>query len=178
MASEKGKEKVKKEPLKTRNPYKYYRNIHYGLYSGSWVAVIAPIVTVFAVKWNEYFDFVNNTGDSVKLTIGCVAAIVLGVIFAIKKAKVDERQKGTYSMLHYVAFVGVLWAILFLFKAIIDDAFLITSVELGGAVAAYGLNIADKKAKEQALLYKSVKDDDKKESIKKDMKAKRKVDLL
>lgn len=175
------KNKVKKEPLKTRDPYKYYRNIHYGLYSGTWAAVIIPIIAVFGVKWNEYFDFLEKTQDSVKLTVGCVVAIFLGIIFAVKKAKVEEKSKKEYSMIHFVGFVAVLWAFLFLFKTIIDDMFLITSCEFGGAVAAYLLSIEDKKIKGKVLLYQGAKDEVDKEEAKekyKEAKESKKADLL
>lgn len=172
------KDKVKKEPLKKRDPYRYYRNVHYGLYSGTWGATLIPIFTIFAFKWNEYFDYVNNTSGSVRLTIGCVAAIVLGVIFALKKAKVEEKQKKEYSMLHYVAFVGILWVFLFLFKVIIEDMFLITSCELAGSVVAYGLNLADKNVVKKVLLYQSARDDILKDRLKEEYKTSKKVDIL
>ncbi len=172
------KEKVKKEPLKTRDPYKYYRNVHYGLYAGTWAATLAPIIAVFGVKWNEYFDYINNTDGSVRLTVGCVIAIVLGIVFAVKKAKVEEKQKKEYSMLHYVGFVAILWAFLFFFKVIIDDMFLITSCEFGGAVVAYGLNIADKNARKKVLLYESARDEVLKDEAKEQYKKDRKKDLL
>ena len=60
-------------------------------------------------------------------------------------------------MLHYVGFVAVFWAFAFLFKVVIDDLFLITSVELAGAVTAYGVSIADNNAKEKARLFKEQK---------------------
>lgn len=171
------KTKVKKEPLKKRDPQKYYRNVHYGLYAGTWVSTLTPIIAIFGVKWNEYFDFISNTESSVKLTIGCVIAIVLAVVFSIKKAKVEEKQNKEYSILHYVGFVAVLWAFLFFFKVIIDDMFLITSCEFIGAVGAYGLNIADRKVKEKILLYKSAKEEVIKENFKAEYK-KRKENLL
>ena len=217
------RDRVRKPPLKQRDPYKYYRNIHYGLYAGTWTTTFAPIVAVFGVKWNEYFDYVNNTGSSVKLTIGCVVAIFLAIIFAVKKARVEEKvnpvqevetekvepvkeepvqekpvekvvetapveetlKKATveekvrkeYSMIHYVAFIAIIWAFLFFFKAIIDDMFLITSVEFAGAVSAYGLSIADNKIKDKMKLYKEAQDELTKEEAK-ELYRGRRVDLL
>lgn len=149
--------KVKKEPLKERDPYRYYRNVHYALYSVEWVSIFTPLAILFGIKWNDYFNFVEETEGSVKLTIGCILAIVLAIVFAVKKARVEEKSKKTYSMLHYVGFVAVFWAFAFLFKVIIDDLFLITSVELAGAVTAYGVSIADNNAKEKARLFKEQK---------------------
>ena len=170
--------KVKKEPLKKRDPYKYYRNVHYGLYAGTWGATLAPVAVVFGIKWNEYFDFISQTESSVRLTVGCVIAIFLAIIFAVKKAKVEEKAKKEYSMLHYVGFVAILWAFLFLFKTILDDMFLITSCEFGGAVVAYGLSIEDKKMRNKVLLYQSAKDEVDKEEAKENYKEHKKADLL
>ena len=171
------RDRARKPPLKQRDPYKYYRNIHYGLYAGTWVTTFAPIVAVFGAKWNEYFDYVNNTGSSVKLTIGCVVAIFLAIIFAVKKATVEEKTRKEYSMIHYVAFIAIIWALLFFFKAIIDDMFLITSVEFAGAVSAYGLSIADNKIKDKMKLYKEAQDELTKEEAK-ELYRGRRVDLL
>lgn len=80
-------------------------------------------------------------------------------------------------MIHYVAFIAIIWAFLFFFKAIIDDMFLITSVEFAGAVSAYGLSIADNKIKDKMKLYKEAQDELTKEEAK-ELYRGRRVDLL
>ena len=134
--------KVKKEPLKTRSPRKYYHRAYVGCQVGEWGAIATPIIAIFAAKWNEYFDFVENQGESIRLTIGCVLAIVCAIFFGYKKLKNQEKQEKKVTMLSYVFGIAVAWAAVFLFKVIIDDLFLILSCELAGAGAAYGIDFA------------------------------------
>ena len=80
-------------------------------------------------------------------------------------------------MIHYVAFIAIIWAFLFFFKVIIDDMFFITSVEFAGTVSAYGLSIADNKIKDKMKLYKEAQDELTKEEAK-ELYRGRRVDLL
>lgn len=126
-----------KEQLKTRNPRKYYRNAYRLAQTSEWVACIAPMAAIFGAKWNEYFDFVNNSDGAVRLTIGSILALLLSAIFMFKKANHQERVENKASMLTYVISIGVAFAFVYLFKVIIDDLILILGAELAGASTAY-----------------------------------------
>ena len=41
---------VKKEPLKTRCPRKYYHRAYIGCQVGEWAAIATPIIDIFAAK--------------------------------------------------------------------------------------------------------------------------------
>lgn len=151
-------EKVKKEPLKTRDPYKYYRNAYIGCQSAEWTAIVAPLILVFAVKWNEYFDFANNESGAVRLTIGCVLAIVCGVLFVYKKMRHQEKTEKKVTMLTYVLGLAVAWVFVWLCGAIIDDLFLILSCELAGAITAYGIDFATQEMRRKQMLYRDAKE--------------------
>lgn len=144
--------KEKKEPLKTRNPYKYYRNAYYGCQAGEWACIIAPVIAVFGVKWNEYFDFVD-TNNGIKLTFGCVLALVMAGLFIYKKIKHQEKMEGKITMLSYALGIGVAFVFSYLFKVIIDDLFLILGCEFAGACSAYALDFATTKNHDKMKLY-------------------------
>ena len=147
------KEKVKKEPLKQRNPYKYYRNAYYACQDAEWACILTPIIAIFGVKWQEYFDFTESS-NGVRLTIGCVLALVMASIFIYKKVKHQEKMEGKVTMLSYVIGVGVAFAFSYLFKVVIDDLFLILGCEFAGAVGAYGIDFATSENQRKAKLYK------------------------
>ena len=147
--------KAKKEPLKKRNPYKYYRNAYWACQGGEWAAIVAPVVAVFGAKWNEYFVFTETDNSGVKLTIGCVLAFVMAAIFVARKIKYQEKQENKVTMLSYVVGIGVAFAFSYLFKVVIDDIFLILGCEFAGAVGAYGIDFATQSNMRKMKLYKT-----------------------
>ena len=174
------KEKVKKEPLKTRCPRKYYRNAYWACQGGEWAAIMTPLIAVFGAKWNEYFDFVNDTHGSVRLTIGCVLALVVSAVVMYKKAKHQEKVEKKATMLTYVLGVGIAFAFAFLFKVVIDDLVLILGCEFAGAAAAYGLDIGlTQEMRRKQVLYRDARDHlEAEEAAKKEREIKNRGDLV
>ena len=170
--------KKKKEPLKTRNPYKYYRNSYWACQVGEWVSIVAPMITVFGIKWNEYFDFVNETESATKLTIGCVLALICAVIFVYKKIKHQEKTENKTTMLSYVVGIGVAFAFSYFFKVIIDDLFLILGCEFAGSVSAYAIDFATQENRRKQILYRDAIDKLNTEDAAKKIISEKKVDLL
>ena len=151
--------KTKKEPLKERNPRKYYRNAYWACQAGEWTACVVPMVAIFGAKWNEYFDFVNNTGGAVRLTIGSILALVCSAIFMYKKAKHQEKVEKKSTMLTYVLGVGVAFALAYFCKVILDDLILILGCEFAGAAAAFGLDIGlTQEMRRKQVIYRDAKD--------------------
>ena len=153
------KVKEKKPPLKERNPYKYYRNAYYACQGGEWACIAAPVIAVFGAKWNEYFVFAEGSDGGVRLTIGCVLALICAAVFMYKKLRHQEKQEKKVTMLSYVIGVGVAFAFIYFFKVILDDLFLIVGCEFAGAVAAYGVDFATQHNLKQMTLYKNALDE-------------------
>ena len=168
------KEKVKKEPLKTRCPRKYYRNAYWACQGGEWAAIATPIIAVFGAKWNEYFDFVENTHESVRLTIGCILALVVSAILMYKKAKHQEKVEKKATMLTYVLGVGMAFALAYFCKVIVNDLVLILGCEFAGAAVAYGLDVGlTQEMRRKQVLYRDARDElDAKEAAEKEQKVK------
>ena len=152
------KQKKKREPLKERNPYKYYRNSYYACQGGEWACITAPFIAIFAAKWNEYFVFTESNSEGIKVTIGCVLAAVMAAFFAYRKIRHQEKANGKVTMLSYAIGVGVAFAFSYLFKVIIDDLFLILGCEFAGASAAYVVDFATVYNKDRMKVYKDAID--------------------
>lgn len=152
------KGKVKKEPLKQRNPYKYYRNAYYATQAGEWACLATPLIAIFGAKWNEYFIFAEGNDGGVRLTIGCILALICAAIFMYKKLKHQEKQEKKVTMLSYVMGIGAAFAFIYFFKVILDDLFLIVGCEFAGAVAAYVVDFSTQHNLAQMKLYKDAID--------------------
>lgn len=143
---------MNKEPLKTRDPYRYYRNCSYACIVGEYASVLSPIAIVFGAKWNEYFTVAD--GNQVKMTVGCILSLVVAAIVMLSQIKRQEKINNQHTMLPFVFGVGVAFALSYLFKVVIDDLTLILGVELAGSVTAYGIDFATIANKEKMMIYK------------------------
>ena len=145
----------KREPLKKRDPYKYHRNAYYACQTSEWACIVAPVIAVFGAKWNEYFVFYDENHTGVKMTIGCVLSLVLAAVFVYKKLRHQEKVENKPTMTSYVVAVGVAFVFSYLFKAVIDDLFLILGCEFAGAVSAYGIDFATRSERNKMVTYKA-----------------------
>lgn len=147
------KKKVKRpfSQMNNNEKFLYYRKRRRLSIAGKWTSVIAPFGILFGVKFNEYVDVID-TGEVVKLTIGCVLAIIVAAVCVYKEIKKSEETK------HLAPAFGWALATLFvwLFKVIIDDLFLIFFSETIGQFTAMGINIYGEHCKEEAKAYKEL----------------------
>lgn len=131
------KQKEKKAPLKQRNPYKYYRNQYWGLKLGKWLSVITPFITIFAVKYKDYFVYVAN-GEQYKLSLGCILALfVLGITMWNESKKDGNGNKQT-TPIHTTIGWGVCFALAFLLNSIIQDLTMILGCAFAGQLVSLG----------------------------------------
>lgn len=133
------KDKVKKEPLKKRDPYKFYRNGYLVCKAGTIISITAPIVAIFGAKWNEYIAL--DEGNPVRLTIGAMLALFVAAIITYKYIKHDEKMKEKTTMLSMVVGIGLAFVITYLLKVVLSDLTLILGCEFAGAVAGYGFDL-------------------------------------
>lgn len=102
--------KSKKKNLKVRLVF---------LYIGSFIISIAPIVVVLALNWDDY---TKTPGDTVKLCFGGVFALFLIFLKVIGKLKMPRR----------IVFFGILFLLVYLLKALLDDILLLSGMALAG----------------------------------------------
>lgn len=89
------------------------------LYIGSFIISIAPLVVVLALNWGDY---TKTPGDTVKLCFGGVFALFLIFLKVIGKLKMPRR----------IVFFGILFLLVYLLKALLDDILLLTGMALAG----------------------------------------------
>lgn len=102
--------KSKKKNLKVRLVF---------LYIGSFIISIAPLVVVLALNWGDY---TKTPGDTVKLCFGGVFALFLIFLKVIGKLKMPRR----------IVFFGILFLLVYLLKALLDDILLLSGMALAG----------------------------------------------
>lgn len=91
------------------------------LYIGSFLISIAPLVVVLALNWGDY---TKTPGDTVKLCFGGVLALFLIFLKVIGKLKMPRR----------IVLFGVVFLLVYLLKAVLDDILLLTGMALAGEV--------------------------------------------
>lgn len=142
-------DKVKREPLKTRDPYKYHKGKYIGLKVGKWASVVAPCLAIFAAKFNEYIEIYE--GEVWKLTIGCIVAICVAVIACYKEVK---KTEGANSPITTAIGWGVAFMLAYLFSSIMNDLALVLGCEFAGQCVAAGLEMASEEDKKYISAYK------------------------
>lgn len=149
--------KKKKEKLKIRNPYAYYRNGFYGCKVGKWASIIAPFVTIFALKFDEYFLVDAGNGSQVKLTIGSILALFVGGIAFW--AETRKKGDGTHqsSPLTSVISWGLAFGLAFFFQSILNDLVMILGCALVGQLVGLGFEFGAQNRYEYMKIAKRAK---------------------
>lgn len=128
----------KKKEVTNESQYKKYRNQYVALKCGKYASIITPFVTLAVVKWDEYFQFSMNNGSSVKLSIGCMLAMLVGGISIYNEVKGENKQTSEVSS---VIKWAVAFALCYFFQTILNDLTLILGCALAGQLAGLGFEI-------------------------------------
>lgn len=145
---------AKRIPFAERtNGEKYisYRRRRNASIAGKWGCVIAPFGIVFGAKFNDYVKILD-TFETVKLTIGCVLAIVVAAIAVFNEVRTSKETKHLAPAVGW----GLALAFIWLFQIIINDLLLIVGSEFAGQCAAAGLKYYGTYAGNEAEEYKKL----------------------
>lgn len=113
------------------------------LYIGSFLASIAPLLTVLIARWNVY---TKSPGDTVKLCIGGVICLFFIFLKVIGKLKMPRR----------IVLFGVVFALVYLLKSILDDLLLLSGMALAGELLdMLFFQMAIRRTKEKILIEKT-----------------------
>lgn len=123
----------------------YYAKRRKYCVAGKYASVITPFVAIFFAKINEFLTLTE--GQTIKLTIGCVLAIIVAVIAIGKEVKEDTKKVSGAVMW------GIVLAFVWLFEAILNDLLLIVGCEFAGQCAAAGINAYGMKCQEEKKEY-------------------------
>lgn len=89
------------------------------LYVGSFLVSIAPLLAVLIIRWGEY---TKTPEDTVKLCIGGVICLFFIFLKVIGKLKMPSR----------IVLFGVVFILVYLLKAILDDLLILSGMALAG----------------------------------------------
>lgn len=121
---------------------KLKRNLVF-LYIGSFLVSIAPLLAVLITRWNVY---TKTPGDTVKLCIGGVICLFFIFLKVIGKLKMPNR----------IVLFGVVFALVYLLKAILDDLLLLSGMALAGELLdMLFFQMAIRRTKERILIDKT-----------------------
>ena len=121
---------------------KLKRNLVF-LYIGSFLVSIAPLLAVLITRWNVY---TKTPGDTVKLCIGGVICLFFIFLKVIGKLKMPSR----------IVLFGVVFALVYLLKAILDDLLLLSGMALAGELLdMLFFQMAIRRTKERILIEKT-----------------------
>jgi len=143
--------------------------------AGKWASIITPFLVIFGVKFNEYFVLVEQQ-EKIKLTIGCIIAIIVAVVAIYQDFKHSEKTKHLAPVVGW----GTAFLLSWLLKVILEDLTLILGTEFAGQCVAAGLGKyaegQDKDAEEYKKLARAdrtlgVKVKEKKEQVKEEVKS-------
>lgn len=151
--------KAKKQPLKERDPEKYFSRVRGWCKAGTIASLAAPIVAVFGAKWNEYIQVTYSDGaqGAVKLSVGAICSLIVAAIITYKYVRHNEKAKHEVSMASWVVGLGLAFAICWAFQAILNDLTLILGCEFAGSVAAYGFDLGAQHANNRLKPYEDEK---------------------
>lgn len=121
---------------------KLKRNLVF-LYIGSFLVSIAPLLAVLIARWNVY---TKTPGDTVKLCIGGVICLFFIFLKVIGKLKMPSR----------IVLFGVVFALVYLLKVILDDLLLLSGMALVGELLdMFFFQMAIRRTKERILIDKT-----------------------
>lgn len=143
--------KIPFQEMTNGEKYKTFKKKQVLATAGKITSVFGPLAVLFGVKFNEYFQLVEGQ-ERVKLTIGCVVAIIVACVAVLQEFKSSESTK------HLVPAVG--WTIAavlsWLMEIVLQDLTMILVFEAGGQWASAGLDAYAKHCEKEAEEYKKL----------------------
>lgn len=148
--------KEKKAKLKERNPYAFYRNGYLGCKIGKYLSILAPFITIFSLKFEEYFYVSNADGTQTKMSLGCVLACIVGGIAVYRELRKNDEGEKNNDFTNIVGW-GLAFAFCYFFQSILQDLTLIVFCGLIGQIAALGFEFGAQNRRYYMREYRKAK---------------------
>lgn len=123
--------------------YKRLRSQGYTCLAMKWVSILSPYLIIGIVNFEEYF--VESNG--VKMSIGCVLAMIVAGISIANETKENKKINGIVGW-------AIAFALAIFFQAILQDLVLILGCGLVGQLVGAGFELGSNIQLEKADLYK------------------------
>ena len=128
--------------LSVDGKYKRLRNRAYTFKALKWISILSPYFIIGAVNFEDYFTEYNG----VKMSIGCVLALVVAGIAIMNETKENKKVNGLVVW-------GVVFALVLLMQSILNDLLLIVGFGLLGQLVGAGFEIGTEKEMMKAKVY-------------------------
>jgi FtsH-binding integral membrane protein len=135
--------KKKFEDLSPAEKHIRFRNQGYTCLAMKWVSILSPYLIIGIVNFEEYF--VESNG--VKMSIGCVLAMIVAGISIANETKENKKINGIVGW-------AIAFALAIFFQAILQDLVLILGCGLAGQIVGAGFELGSNVQLEKADLYK------------------------
>ena len=133
----------KYKELSSAEKYKRLRNSGFTLKGAKWLSILSPYIIIGSVNFDEYFTEYNG----VKMSLGCVLAIIVMGIAIANETKENKKINGLVGW-------AIAFALIYLMQSILNDLLLIVGCGLLGQLIGAGFDIGAKNQLEKAGLYK------------------------
>lgn len=124
--------KSKQQEPKTLRDFKKYRNLHYGIKIGEFVAPFVPFAIALGFNWNDWFP---ENGNHTSVGIGLVLAIASLAISILMMMKKDSDLMKKVGVFIPIAFGFIAWGVVCILLSTV-------LLELGKSLLATGIGIA------------------------------------
>ena len=120
-----------------------------GLKGTGMLASFTPLMVTLGVNWEKYAP---TEYEGIKVGFGAVLIVVFMLIKTLDRLPKSKNTK-------MIMFFGILFALSFLFKSVIDDLFLLSGMALAGELAEVGLSLGSVAMASKAEELKAVESD-------------------
>ena len=155
-----------KNSVNTKDKERRYRALRYTFFGGEFLSILAPFVTMGIINFDEWF--MTEEGWKVGLG-GTLALALLGLaVFLFTKKKEDDKITNGY-----ITLILGWFAVTFIFVLLSSLMEQISTIMFFGGLGllgAFGLDLGSKDMKKKADLYKEVRAEVYKDTLKDDIK--------
>lgn len=136
---------AKRKKLKDLSPAEAYtrlRNQGYTCKAMKWFSILSPYLIIGIVNFEDYFV----EADGIKMSLGCVLAMIVAVISIANETKENKKINGIVGW-------TVAFALIFFFQAILQDLLLIVGCGFVGQLVGAGFELGSEMQLEKAKIY-------------------------
>lgn len=138
---------TKRKKFYQLNPAEKYvrlRNQGYTCLTMKWVSILSPYLVIGIVNFEDYFA----EADGVKMSLGCVLAMIVAGISIFNETKENKKINGIVAW-------AVAFALIFFFQSLLQDLLLIVGCGLIGQIVGAGFELGANAQLEKANIYRN-----------------------
>ena len=135
--------KKKKRELTSAEKYVKCRNSGYVCLGMKWLSILSPYIVIGAINFDEYFQETSG----VKMSLGCILALIVAGISVANETKENKKVSGLVGW-------AIAFALIYFFQSILQDLLLIVGCGFVGQLVGAAFELGAESKLEKAELYK------------------------